>query len=102
MKASHAIDAEPKAPEASAPAAEAGASTFVSQSSNILFTTKTCPNCKVANALLEKAGVDFEKLYVEDNKDLAMSYGFKQVPAFITTSGEQFVGVPEIKTYLSK
>ncbi len=102
MKASHAIDAEPKATEEPETAADAGASTFVSQSSNILFTTKTCPNCKVANALLEKAGVDFEKLYVEDNKDLAMSYGFKQVPAFITTSGEQFVGVPEIKTYLSK
>ncbi len=66
----------------------------------ILFTTKTCPNCKVAAALLEKAGVVFEKLLVEENRELAQRYGFKQVPALI--DGEQiYVGVPAIKQYLA-
>lgn len=66
----------------------------------ILFTTKTCPNCKVAAALLEKAGVVFEKLLVEENRELAQKYGFKQVPALI--DGEQiYVGVPAIKQYLA-
>ena len=66
----------------------------------ILFTTKTCPNCKVAAALLEKAGIVFEKLLVEENRELAQKYGFKQVPALI--DGEQiYVGVPAIKQYLA-
>ena len=66
----------------------------------ILFTTKTCPNCKVAAALLEKAGVVFEKLLVEENRELAQRYGIKQVPALI--DGEQiYVGVPAIKQYLA-
>ncbi len=98
LKESHIVNTEEK----KEPEVQENQSTFVSQNANILFSTKTCPNCKVANALLEKAGVDFEKLYVEDNQDLAMSYGLKQVPAFITTNGEQFVGVSEIKSYLSK
>ena len=67
----------------------------------LLFATKTCPNCKVAMSLLEKAGVEYEKLYVEDNKDLAMSYGLKQAPTLIGTDGEKYVGVPEIKKYLA-
>ena len=66
----------------------------------ILFTTKTCPNCKVAAALLEKAGIVFEKLLVEENRELAQKYGFKQVPALV--DGEQiYVGVPAIKQYLA-
>ena len=66
----------------------------------ILFTTKTCPNCKVAAALLEKAGVVFEKLLVEENREMAQKYGFKQVPTLI--DGEQlYSGVPAIKQYLA-
>ena len=69
-------------------------------SSVILFTTKTCPNCKVAAALLEKAGVVFEKLLVEENREMAQKYGFKQVPTLI--DGEQlYSGVPAIKQYLA-
>ena len=66
----------------------------------ILFTTKTCPNCKVAAALLEKAGVVFEKLLVEENREMAQKYGFKQVPTLI--DGEKlYSGVPAIKQYLA-
>ena len=66
----------------------------------ILFTTKTCPNCKVAAALLEKAGVVFEKLLVEENREMEQKYGFKQVPTLI--DGEQlYSGVPAIKQYLA-
>ena len=69
-------------------------------SSVILFTTKTCPNCKVAAALLEKAGVVFEKLLVEENREMAQKYGFKQVPTLI--DGEKlYSGVPAIKQYLA-
>ncbi len=72
----------------------------VSSGDVVLFTTKTCPNCKVAAALLEKAGVEFTKLYVEENREQAEKYGFKQVPALVV--GENlYVGVPEIKKFLA-
>ncbi len=69
-----------------------------------LFTTQTCPNCKVAASLLEKAGVSFEKLYVEENRALAEEYGLKQVPSLIVKNGDQYtkyVGVAEIKKFLA-
>ena len=81
-----------------------GAKADKTDTSVVLFTTKTCPNCKVAAALLEKAGVAFEKLLVEENRELASSYGFKQVPALIVkdASGENsYIGVPAIKQYLA-
>ena len=70
----------------------------------ILFTTKTCPNCKVAAALLEKSGVAYEKLLVEENRELAAEYGLKQVPALIIKSAdtyEKYIGVAEIKSFLA-
>ena len=70
----------------------------------VLFTTKTCPNCKVAAALLEKAGIPFEKLLVEENRELAKDYGLKQVPALVIkdeSGNSTYVGVPEIKKYLA-
>jgi ribonucleoside-triphosphate reductase len=43
-----------------------------------LIATKTCPNCKIATALLERANIDFEKIYVEDNIDLVKSFDVMQ------------------------
>ncbi len=71
----------------------------------VLFTTKTCPNCKVAASLLDKAGIKYEKLYVEENKELAEAYGLKQVPTLIVKNGEyfdKFVSVPEIKKFIAE
>ncbi len=70
----------------------------------LLFATKTCPNCKVAVAMLEKAGIAFEKLYVEDNEELARSYHLRQAPTLILDGMqgvESFVSVPEIKKFIA-
>ena len=69
-----------------------------------LFATKTCPKCKVAAKLLDDAGVSYEKLYVEDNEDLARHYGLKQAPTLVVVSGDEVTLYPEIagaKNYLS-
>ena len=68
-----------------------------------LFATKTCPNCKIAASMLEKAGVDYTKLYVEDNEALARSLELKQAPTLVVDDGEtvtKLAGVPAIKEYL--
>lgn len=65
-----------------------------------LFTTATCPNCKLAVALLDKAGVAYEKLIATEHVDLVEQYGVKQAPTLVIDDGgrvEKYKGVSEIK-----
>ncbi len=70
----------------------------------MLFSRVTCPNCRVAENLLAKAGVEYEKLIADDNLDLCRTYGVKGAPTLVITDGENSVNyysVPEIKKYLA-
>ncbi len=69
----------------------------------ILFTTPTCPNCKVAIPMLEKAGVVFEKIHATENADLAREMGVKQAPTLVIVEGDsvkRYAGVAEISAYI--
>ncbi len=70
----------------------------------ILFTTPTCPNCKVAIPMLEKAGVQFEKLTpLGENAELATKLGIKQAPTLVIINGndiKRYAGVAEISAYI--
>ena len=46
----------------------------------LLFTTKTCPNCKMAKMMLDKAGIKYTVIDAEDQKDLTQKYGVKKPP----------------------
>ena len=86
---------------ATAPKAEA---TVSAGAKAILFSRVTCPNCRVAEGLLTKANVAYEKLIADDNKDLCIKYGVKGAPTLVITDGENHVNyysVPEIKKYLA-
>ncbi len=68
-----------------------------------LFTTATCPNCKIACAALDKAGVKYEKLLANENAELVEKFSIKQAPTLVVISGGEatkFVGVSGIKKYL--
>ncbi|MBE5937478.1 MAG: ribonucleoside triphosphate reductase [Lachnospiraceae bacterium] len=69
----------------------------------MLFTTKTCPNCKFAIAMLDKAGYEYTKIDAEDMPDLAMKYGVKQAPTLIIDNGDvlKVVGASAIKAFLA-
>ena len=70
----------------------------------ILISRVTCPNCRVAESLLTKAGVAYEKKIAEENLDLCREYGVKGAPTLIITDGENYqsyYSVPEIKKYLT-
>ena len=89
---------EETAPAACVPAAEAAISDGI-----YLFTTATCPNCKIATALLDKAGVGYIKLLAEENVELVGEFGIRQAPTLIVVKGDaydKYVGVSEIKTYI--
>ena len=55
----------------------------------LLFTTKTCPNCKIAKNELEKAGVTYQAMDVSEHLDLVNQYGIQQAPTLIVRHGDQ-------------
>ncbi len=65
----------------------------------LLFATKTCPNCRIAASLLDKANVSYRKVYVEDEPELAKQLGLKQAPTLVV-GNEKIVNVSNIKKYL--
>ena len=90
------VEAAPVVEEAPAPAVATGKA--------ILFSRVTCPNCRVAENLLAKAGVAYEKLIADENLDLCKAYGIKGAPTLVIVNGENHVNyysVPEIKKYLA-
>ena len=55
----------------------------------LLFTTKTCPNCKIAKNELEKAGIAYQTMDVSEHLDLVNRYGIQQAPTLIVRHGDQ-------------
>ncbi len=56
----------------------------------LLFTTKTCPNCKLAKAALDKAGVAYTVVDAEENTELTDKYGVRQAPTLVSVAGDSF------------
>ncbi len=83
---------------AAAPAAAAAAEGLY------LFTTPTCPNCKLAAALLEKAGKAYTKLNADAEPELVAQYGIKQAPTLVVVTAdgmEKYRGAGDIKRYIT-
>ena len=55
------------------------------ESVKYLFTTKTCPNCKIAKEILK--GEDYQIIDAEENQDLVRKYGIMQAPTLVVTDG---------------
>ena len=87
-----------------APAVEESAPEVCCSGEVLLFSRVTCPNCRVAEQLLGKAGVQYKKLIAEENVELCTKYGIKGAPTLVITDGENhqnFYSVPEIKKYIA-
>jgi len=68
-----------------------------------LFISQTCPNCRAAMMLLDKAGIPYSTLDAVENKELALRYAIKQAPTLVDVSGDNIqrhVGVADIKRFL--
>ncbi len=65
-----------------------------------LFTTKTCPNCKIAKEALQN--IAYVPIDAEENMELAMRYGVMQAPTLVVVDGEdykKYVNASNIKKY---
>ena len=65
---------------------------------SLLFTTRTCPNCRQAEALLQRAGVPYQKVVAEESPDLTTRYGVRQAPTLVV-QGESITGLGPIKRF---
>ncbi|MBR5741990.1 MAG: ribonucleoside triphosphate reductase, partial [Firmicutes bacterium] len=97
------FDAAPKDDLGPAPAVNNVVNAF---GKTILFATPTCPNCKMAAALLDKAGVPYQKIFADEHADLVEKYGIKQAPTLVINADgadfEKFRGVSDIRGYLGE
>ena len=78
------------------------ASVTVEEPENIiyLFTTKTCPNCKLAKEYLK--GINYLLIDAEENMELAAKYGVMQAPTLVVVRGDQvkkYVNASRIKQF---
>ncbi|MBR6530094.1 MAG: ribonucleoside triphosphate reductase, partial [Clostridia bacterium] len=68
----------------------------------LLFTTKTCPNCRMAKTFLDQAGLKYQVIDAEEQVELTKKFGVSQAPTLIVTDGENFeriANASEIKKY---
>ena len=65
-----------------------------------LFTTKTCPNCKIAKESLQ--GTDYILIDAEENAELVEKYGVMQAPTLVVIedgAAKKYVNASNIKRY---
>ncbi len=68
-----------------------------------LFTTKTCPNCKLAKEYLQD--VDYVVIDAEENMELATRFGVMQAPTLVVVedgSSKKYVNASNIKKYVDQ
>lgn len=56
----------------------------------MLFTTKTCPNCKMAKMLLDKAGIKYTVIDAEDEKETTRNFNVTKAPTMLVPNGEKY------------
>ena len=69
----------------------------------MLFTTPTCPNCKIAKAKLDKAGVAYEVIDANTNAELVGRFGVKGAPTLVVAGSkkyELYKGVSDIIKFI--
>ena len=69
----------------------------------VLCATKTCPKCTMATVFLDKANLAYEKVYVEDNRDLFTQHAITEAPTLLVFEGDgvtKITNVSNIKKYI--
>jgi ribonucleoside-triphosphate reductase len=71
----------------------------------ILFTTRTCPNCRMAKTFLDRAGLIYETVIADEAVELTRKYGVRQAPTLVAVRGENFeriVNVSNIRRFIDE
>ncbi len=75
------------------------------ETKTFLFTTKTCPNCKIVGMHLDDAEIAYEKVDADEAPDLVKKYGIRQAPTLVVVKGgktEVFANASNIIGYINE
>ena len=70
-----------------------------------LFTTSTCPNCKIAKKMLAEAEEEYQLIDAEKNPELVSRYGIMQAPTLVVFDGDKmhkYVNASNIQRYVDQ
>ena len=70
-----------------------------------LFTTSTCPNCKIAKKMLAEAEEEYQLIDAEKNPELVSRYGIMQAPTLVVIEGDEtkkYVNASNIQKYVEE
>ena len=71
----------------------------------MLFATRTCPNCKMAERFLNEAGISYKKVLADEEPAMVEFYDVRQAPTLVVKGGEGFeriVNVSNIRKYIEE
>ena len=71
----------------------------------ILFTTSTCPNCRMAKTFLDRAGLLYDTVIANEEPELTRKYGVRQAPTLVAISNgtaEKIVNVSNIRRFIDE
>lgn len=62
----------------------------------MLFTTKTCPNCKAAKGYLDEAGIEYVVIDAEEQQELSEKYDIMQAPTLVVFENGQYQNISNL------
>jgi ribonucleoside-triphosphate reductase len=71
----------------------------------MLFTSPTCPNCKMAKMLLEKEGIAYKNIDATTDKNTTIAFGITKAPTLLVPHGDSYdvyENASLIKGYIEK
>ncbi len=75
------------------------------ETKTFLFTTKTCPNCRIVGMHLDEANIAYEKVDAEESPDLVEKYGIRQAPTLVVIKdgkAETYANASNIIGYIAE
>lgn len=83
--------------------AEAESKPVMTEGKVMLFTTKTCPNCKQAKTLLEAQGIEYQVMDASENPDLLDKYDIMGAPTLVVENGSdvsKYSSIVDIQNFI--
>ena len=68
----------------------------------LMFATATCPNCRIAAAVMDKFGFQYKKVIVTDCMDVVEELGIMQSPTLVLPDLTKIAGAGAIKEYVTQ
>ncbi len=77
---------------------------FSKNNTMVLFTTTTCPNCKIAKDMLSKTDFEYSLVVADENPEMAQKYDISMAPTMVILKNgeiEKFAGVAGIQKMIN-